>query len=143
MLDRISEVANLFNDWNTAIQTGNPDCVVALYAFNGILIPTLSNDVRSSHAEIHDYFVHFLQKRPRASLLESYVRVYADTGFNSGIYSFQFGEESAVTLARYSYSYHWHGNRWLIVEHHSSLLYKEQQQLRKGLVVDNFMIGVD
>jgi uncharacterized protein (TIGR02246 family) len=143
MRDRITEVSNLFNDWNAAIQTGDPDRVVSLYAFNGILIPTLSNDVRSSHAEIRAYFVEFLKKQPRATLSESYVRAYGDTGFNSGIYAFTFGSDTTPTYARYTYSYQWHGDRWLIVEHHSSLLYKEHPQLQKGLVVDNFIIGVN
>lgn len=143
MSDRLAEVAKLFDEWNKAIRTGDPDQVVPLYAFNGILIPTLSNDVRSTHAEIRAYFVEFLKKKPRAAIVESYVRVYDDTGFNSGIYSFHFGSETTPTFARYTYAYEWHGDRWLIVEHHSSLLYKEHQQVGKGQVVDNFLLHVD
>ena len=143
MHDRLSEIAKLFDEWNTAIQTGDPDRVVALYSFNGILIPTLSNDVRSTHAEIRAYFVDFLKKKPRAVLNESYVRAYEDAGLNSGIYSFYFGSDTTPTQARYSYVYEWHGDRWLIVEHHSSLLYKEHQQLTKGLVADNFLINIE
>ena len=143
MNDQLSEIAKLFDDWNAAIQTGDPDHVVSLYSFNGILIPTLSNDVRSSHAEIKAYFVDFLKKKPRAVLNESYIRAYGDAGINSGIYSFFFGSEANPTQARYTYVYEWHSDRWLIVEHHSSLLYKEHKQFRQGLAIDNFLINID
>jgi uncharacterized protein (TIGR02246 family) len=125
MSERCNEVAKLFDLWNEAIQTGDPDKVVALYAFNGVLIPTLSNEVRTSHPAIRDYFVKFLKQKPKAKLDESHVRVYGDVGINSGIYSFYFGASATPTQARYSYAYNWSGDRWLIVEHHSSLLYKE------------------
>lgn len=123
----MSEVLKLFNDWNSAIQTGDPDLVVSLYANNAVLVPTLSNDVRTSHAEIRDYFVEFLAKKPLAKLDESYVRMYGDVALNSGIYSFYFGGSNVATQARYSYVYHRSGSGWLIIEHHSSLLYKELQ----------------
>ena len=32
-------ILNLFDDWNKALQTGNPDEVVKLYDKNAILLP--------------------------------------------------------------------------------------------------------
>ena len=58
------KILNLFNNWNKAIQTGNPDEVVKLYDKNAVLSPTLSAQVRHTHEEIKDYFVHFLAKKP-------------------------------------------------------------------------------
>ena len=55
-----SEITDLFNQWNGALQTKDPKKVSALYEENGILIPTLSNKVRRNHEEIEDYFTHFL-----------------------------------------------------------------------------------
>ena len=55
-----SEITDLFNLWNSALQTKDPKKVSALYEENGILIPTLSNKVRYNHEEIEDYFTHFL-----------------------------------------------------------------------------------
>lgn len=121
----MDEILKLFDAWNAAIQTGDPDKVVSLYATDAVLVPTLSNDVRTSHREIRDYFVEFLIKSPKARLDESYVRRYDDVAINSGIYSFFFGDSPTPTQARYSYAYRLEKSEWLIIEHHSSLLYKE------------------
>lgn len=121
----MDEIRKLFDDWNTAIQTGDPDKVVALYAADAVLVPTLSNDVRTSPAEIRHYFVEFLAKKPRARLDESYVRLYGDVAVNSGIYSFFFGTSPTPTQARYSFVYRRTAPGWRVIEHHSSLLYKE------------------
>jgi len=129
----MDEIIRLFNTWNTAIQSGDPGKVVSLYATDAVLVPTLSNDVRTNHEEIHQYFVGFLRKEPRARLDESYIRFYGDVAINSGIYSFFFGSSPIPTGARYSYVYRRTSSGWLIIEHHSSLLYKEV--LDKG---DNF-----
>lgn len=119
------EIAARFEEWNRAIQSGDPDKVTELYAFNGILLPTVSNQVRHNHAEIRDYFVHFLAKKPKGTINESNIRRYGDIAIDSGVYTFDFtppdGEPFSVT-GRYTFVYHWHGDRWLIVEHHSSMM---------------------
>jgi len=58
------EVAQLFDRWNVALQTGQAEEVVKLYAPDAILLPTISNKVRRNHAEIKDYFEHFLHYQP-------------------------------------------------------------------------------
>ncbi|MGE8358099.1 MAG: DUF4440 domain-containing protein, partial [Microvirgula sp.] len=40
------EVAALFDRWNDSLKTGDPARVVANYATNSILLPTLSNQPR-------------------------------------------------------------------------------------------------
>ncbi|PTN32064.1 SgcJ/EcaC family oxidoreductase [Desulfonatronum sp. SC1] len=119
------EISALFDKWNQAVQSGNPDNVVAMYAFNGILLPTVSNQVRHNHAEIRDYFVHFLAKKPSGVINESNIRVYGDIAINSGVYTFTFspdGQEPFSATARYTFVYQWFGDHWLIVEHHSSVM---------------------
>lgn len=114
------EISALFDAWNQAIQSGDPDKVTAQYAFNGILLPTVPNQVRHNHAEIRDCFVHFLAKRPKGTINESNIRVYSDIAINSGVYTYDFtppeGEPFSVT-GRYTFVY-----QWLIVEHHSSMM---------------------
>jgi len=56
------QIAGLFDEWNSALQTGDPKQVTSLYETNGILLPTVSNKVRHNHAEIEDYFVRFLAR---------------------------------------------------------------------------------
>lgn len=113
------EILSLFDDWNSALQTGMPRKVVALYESDAILLPTVSNQVRHNHHEIEDYFVHFLSKGPKGKINESNVRIFGDIAINSGVYTFTFSNGSRVK-ARYTYVYRWNGSRWMIVEHHSS-----------------------
>lgn len=113
------EITALFDEWNNALRTGDPKKVAALYETNGILLPTVSNKVRHSHAEIEDYFVHFLAKGPQGVINEANVRTFGQIAINSGIYTFSF-KDGSVVQARFSFVYRWNGQRWLIVEHHSS-----------------------
>jgi uncharacterized protein (TIGR02246 family) len=114
-----SEILSLFDEWNNALQTGEPKNVATLYETNGILLPTVSNKVRHNHAEIEDYFVHFLAKGPKGVINEANVRTFGEVAINSGIYTFSFDDGSSVQ-ARFTFVYRWNGQRWMIVEHHSS-----------------------
>ena len=71
-----NEIAALFDEWNNALQTGDPKKVAALYESDGILLPTVSNKVRHNHAEIEDYFVHFLAKGPVGKIDEANIRIF-------------------------------------------------------------------
>ena len=114
-----NEITALFNVWNNALQTGDPKKVAALYETNGILLPTVSNKVRHNHEEIEDYFVHFLAKGPVGKIDEANVRTFGQIAINSGVYTFTF-KDGAVVQARFTFVYRWNGERWMIVEHHSS-----------------------
>ena len=125
-----NKIAALFEEWNNALQSGDPDGVTHLYAFNAVLLPTLSNRVRHGHAEIRDYFQGLVAKGPTGVRLEqSNIRTYNDTAINSGTYVFEFspaGREPFSLRARFTFVYHWFGDRWLIVEHHSSMMPEEE-----------------
>tara|TARA_Y100000766_G_scaffold176154_1_gene151288 strand:+ start:189 stop:554 length:366 start_codon:yes stop_codon:yes gene_type:complete len=116
-----NEITALFDEWNAAIQTGNPKTVAALYESNGILLPTLSNNVRHNHEEIEDYFVRFLANGPAGKIDEGNVRTFGEIAINSGIYTFSFKDGTSVS-ARFSFVYRWNGERWMIIEHHSSAM---------------------
>ena len=72
------DIVQLFANWNAALQTGDPDQVTALYAKDAILLPTVSNQVRHNHAEIRDYFVNFLSKKPQGVIDEANTRHLAE-----------------------------------------------------------------
>ena len=115
------EISELFELWNKALLSGDPQQVAALYADNAILLPTVSNRVRHNPVEIADYFLHFLSKGPQGKIEESNIRTFDDIAINSGVYTFTFKEDFSVQ-GRYTFVYHWDGNRWLIIEHHSSVM---------------------
>ena len=116
------DVIALFEEWNGALATLDPDTVTAMYAAAAVLLPTVSNQVRHNHAEIRDYFVNFLQKAPQGVINESNVHILSDShATNSGVYTFTFGDGSAVT-ARFSYLYVATEAGWKILQHHSSAM---------------------
>lgn len=115
------EIGKLFDYWNRAVQSGDPKKVTELYDEKAILLPTVSNEVRHNHAEIEEYFRHFLSKAPKGKVNESNVRVFGDIAINSGLYTFTFKDESVVR-ARFSFVYERRSERWIIVEHHSSAM---------------------
>ena len=120
------EILGLFEKWNEALQTGDPKQVVAMYAKDGegMLLPTASALIRHNHAEIEDYFVHFLAKNPVGTIIESNIRVYGDIAINSGLYTFTLdGDDGRIEVeARFTYVYKKEDDDWLILEHHSSIL---------------------
>ena len=69
------EVKNLFQLWNSALATEDPDAVAKRYAKNAVLLPTVSDVPRTDYALIKDYFVSFLKKKPHGEILESYVTI--------------------------------------------------------------------
>lgn len=115
-------IIKLFERWNDALATGNPDAVTSLYAADAILLPTVSNKVRHNHEEIRDYFVNFLAKKPQGVIDEANVRLLGDNlAINSGVYTFTFGNGDRVT-ARFTYLYRLVDGEWKIAEHHSSAM---------------------
>lgn len=114
-----NEITALFDEWNSALQTGDPKRVAALYESNAILLPTVSNKVRHNHEEIEDYFVHFLAKGPAGKIDEANIRTFGQLAINSGLYTFTF-EDGVIVSARFTFVYRWNGERWMIIEHHSS-----------------------
>lgn len=111
---------SLFDEWNNALQTGDPRKVAALYdESNGILLPTVSNEVRHNRAEIEEYFVHFLANGPNGKINEANVRIFGQLAINSGVYTFTF-KDGATVQARFTFVYRQNDGRWIIVEHHSS-----------------------
>jgi uncharacterized protein (TIGR02246 family) len=119
------EIAALFDTWNETLRTGGPHDMALLYADDGVLLPTVSNQVRSNRVEIADYFEHFLALHPRGVINEQHIDVLdANTAVNSGVYTFDMIKEGRPTfvVARYSYLYEKVGGKWLIKSHHSSAM---------------------
>ena len=112
-------IASLFDDWNSALQSRDPNRVVALYAPDAILLPTVSNQVRHNHQEIKSYFVDFIAKGPSGKIDQSNIRLFDHLAINSGVYTFSFDDQTEVQ-ARYTFVYRRQGDRWMIIEHHSS-----------------------
>ncbi|MER5769715.1 SgcJ/EcaC family oxidoreductase [Streptomyces sp. NPDC001985] len=121
------EIAALFGQWNAALGTGNPQTVADRYASDAVLLPTVSPDIRTSRTQIVDYFEHFLQKQPRGEKIRSVIHVLdGDSAIDTGLYRFHLTDPAtrkvSPVVARYTYQYEKRGGKWLIVNHHSSVL---------------------
>ncbi len=119
-------IAKQFDIWNAALQTGDPHKVAALYCQpGGVLLPTVSNKVRTNRSEIADYFVHFLQLKPAGQIDKAYIRILGpDTAVNSGLYTFHVIKDGkpADVHARYTFVYQKVQGKWCIMDHHSSAM---------------------
>ena len=90
-----------------------------------MLLPTVSKISRTNHAEIRDYFIHFLEKKPVGEIITSEISIDCLTAKNVGKYEFSFHDKNekktSEVEARFSYTYRYKDGRWLITSHHSSV----------------------
>lgn len=114
------EVQELFERWNKALQTKDPEQVANLYSRDAILLPTLSDLPRTDHKTIVDYFSHFLEKSPQGSIDQREIIVGCNMLQDAGLYSFTFADGTSAE-ARYSFIYMLEDGDWKISHHHSSL----------------------
>lgn len=118
-------VATLFDRWNQSLQTGNPDKVAANYVADTLLLPTVSNMPRDTPAEIRDYCVHFLRKRPFGRIDERTIKVVCNQALDAGLYTFRLTGPDGKTTgvhARYTFNCVLQAGKWLISQHHSSMM---------------------
>jgi uncharacterized protein (TIGR02246 family) len=119
------QIAALFDQWNAALATGNPQKVADLYAPNAVLLPTVSSQIRTTRAQIIDYFAHFLKSKPQGRVTEQFISILdRNDALNTGLYTFtltQNGVRQDVP-ARFTFVYERIRDKWLILNHHSSLV---------------------
>jgi uncharacterized protein (TIGR02246 family) len=120
------EVADATLTWAQALGEDDPDKVLPLYAEDAVLWGTLSPTVRADRAALRDYFVTAFRVLPslKVTFGDQLIRVYGNTAVNTGYYTFAYikdGETKSLP-ARYSFTFVKNGERWLIVDHHSSAM---------------------
>ena len=115
-----------FNRFNDSWQTGDPDKVTALFLPDAVLLATVSNKPRTTHAEIRDYFEHFLLSRPVARIDTSTVRINCNTATRVGTWTITLTDpkthKKSDVRARYSFLYKFDKGQWWIKHLHSSLM---------------------
>src|SRR5258706_9419611 len=119
-----AQVAAATAEWISTFNTRDAARISALYAPDAILWGTVSQTIRTTPGEILEYFEESSAKRPnlRMFLGEYHVRLYGDIAINSGYYTSRNpvnGQEVAIPM-RFTFTYRREGDRWTIVNHHSS-----------------------
>lgn len=115
------EVAGMFDRWNDSLKTGDAKTVSQNYLSDAVLLPTLSNKARLTDEERVDYFNQFLAKKPVGHIDSRTIRIGCNKAIDTGTYTFTFGDGSKAA-ARYTFTYAWDGQKWLISSHHSSAM---------------------
>jgi uncharacterized protein (TIGR02246 family) len=112
--------------WGETLAQNDPDKVLNLYAADAVLWGTLSPTVRADRTAIRDYFVGAFKVLPglKVSFGEQLIRVYGNTAVNTGYYTFSYTKdgEPKTLPARYSLVFVKDGEKWMIVDHHSSAM---------------------
>ena len=120
------EVAAATAAWAQALGEDDPERVLPLYSSDAVLWGTLSPKLRSDSTALRDYFVGAFKALPglKVTFGDQLIRVYGNTAVNSGYYTFSYVQngESKVFPARYSFTFVKSGDRWMIVDHHSSAM---------------------
>ncbi|MDO3445640.1 SgcJ/EcaC family oxidoreductase [Agrobacterium sp. V1] len=115
------QVKQLFDRWNASLATLNPEKVVDNYASDAVLLPTLSNKPRLTQEERKEYFVDFLKKHPHGEIDSRSIKLGCNEALDTGIYTFTLKDGSKVP-ARYTFTYEFKDDKWLISSHHSSAM---------------------
>ena len=118
-----TQVIALFDKWNRALLTKRTDVVVAEYAPNATLLPTVQNGPLSG-SEIAKYFEYFLKQSPSAIVDTRVIQTGCNVAYDIGLYTFkvdgdQPGSRKEVK-ARYTFIYVPMHGKWLITHQHSS-----------------------
>jgi uncharacterized protein (TIGR02246 family) len=115
-----------FDRFNQGLASKSPDRMTALFAPGAVLLPTLSDQERTTPAGIRDYFVHFLEKSPVGHIDTSTVRIGCNMAARMGNWSFTLTDagthKKSIAHARYTFIYSYEHGRWMIAHLHSSLM---------------------
>lgn len=118
-------VAALFDRWNLALASNDPDTVVQRYWSDAVLLPAASNTPRTSPPMVRDYFAGFLEKHPRGHIDSRSIQLGCNLAIDVGTYTFSLLDQAgtpAEVAERYTFVYAFHDGEWRIVHHHSSAM---------------------
>jgi uncharacterized protein (TIGR02246 family) len=119
-------VEALFVQWSEALEDPTATKVVALYANDATLLPTVENGPYTKADGLKNYFVHFVALKPVPTIDQTkrFIKIGCNVAYDIGLYSFEVNGEHTpnreTIKARYTFIYKWDGKRWLIAHHHSS-----------------------
>ena len=112
--------------WIDLVSCQDIDAVVDLYAEDGLLLGTFSDEIREGKGKIKEYFQFFLAKKPKASIVESKTHITSDNSLTiSGFYDFEVDGSDRVrelAHARFTFVFQKRGNNFKILSHHSSII---------------------
>lgn len=121
-----AQVEGLFGDFNKAWATKSPATVTSLFTRDAVLLATVSNKPRTTHAEIQDYFVTFLKASPVGTINSSTIKMGCNSAARLGTWTVTLTDTNTGAKtdvkARYSFLYRLEDGKWKIDHLHSSAM---------------------
>jgi uncharacterized protein (TIGR02246 family) len=119
------QIAAATKAWQAAYDSRDPKNIVSMYDTEAVLWGTTAKTIAPNPAAIWEYFKD-AASRPNARVVigEQHIRVFGETAFNSGYYTFTDVREGQVVPrpARFTLVFHNKAGKWLVVAHHSSAM---------------------
>lgn len=119
------QIAAATKAWQAAYDSRDPKNIVSMYDAEAVLWGTTAKTIASSPTAVWEYFKG-AASRPNARVVigEQHIRVFGETAFNSGYYTFTDVREGQVVArpARFTLVFHNKTGKWLVVAHHSSAM---------------------
>ena len=119
------QIAAATKAWQAAYDSRDPKNIVGMYDTEAVLWGTAAKTIAPSPAAIWEYFKN-AAARPNARVVigEQHIRVFGETAFSSGYYTFTDVREGQVVPrpARFTLVFHNKAGKWLVVAHHSSAM---------------------
>ena len=111
--------------WAATVATRDVEAILALYAPDAILVPTLSNEVRDCEDSRREYFRNFLANEGLVcdeQIFKKRVSSQLGTVVVGGLYVFHYrdGEQVISVPGLFLFTFEYLEGRWLITGHHSS-----------------------
>lgn len=117
------DVGSAIQDWKGAVEGRDVEAIAALYDKNAIMISTFVQNPLTERKALLSYYKKVVANPDvRVEIEEEHPRRFDDMAVNTGRYTLSYtqeGEEVAVP-ARFSFTYKLQGEKWMIVDHHSS-----------------------
>ena len=106
--------------WVEAFNSRDPKRIVALYAADAVFWGTTAKAIATTPEAVWAYFKDAGQRPSvRVTIDEAHPRVFGTIAINSGAYTFTEADRPSRP-ARFTFVFRRDGDRWVIVDHHSS-----------------------
>ena len=114
------------NQWISLVSSQDIDAVVDLYASNGLLLGTFSDEIRIGKEKIREYFEYFLAQKPKATVIDSTHHMIGDEILVvNGFYDFEVktdNSDTKIVSARFTFVFKIKDVGFEIISHHSSVM---------------------
>lgn len=122
----MTNMNNALQTWINLVSIQDIDSVVNLYADDGVLLGTFSDEIRQGKVKIREYFDFFLNKKPNATIIDYKKHIVDDNNYSvNGFYDFEVDSQDGsrqISRARFTFVFQKQGDVFKILSHHSSVM---------------------